>query len=86
MREWLGELIDPDQIARELKPDNPRGADLSAGREAVRRIRSLIQRRIAILPWPPYVISTTMKKELCHCNGGRLLFVFPCMTLFSEEK
>ncbi|MEC0245911.1 zeta toxin family protein [Paenibacillus chitinolyticus] len=44
MREWLGELIDPDQIARELKPDDPRGADLSAGREAVRRIRSLIQR------------------------------------------
>ncbi|WP_251036042.1 dephospho-CoA kinase [Paenibacillus sp. ISL-20] len=30
MREWLGELIDPDQIARELKPDDPRGADLSA--------------------------------------------------------
>lgn len=44
MKEWLGELIDPDQIAREFKPDNPRGADLSAGREAVRRIRSCIQR------------------------------------------
>jgi predicted ABC-type ATPase len=44
MREWLGELIDPDQIARELKPNDPRGADLSAGREAVKRIRSLIKR------------------------------------------
>lgn len=43
MRDWLGELVDPDQIARELKPDNPRSADLSAGREAVRRIRSLIR-------------------------------------------
>lgn len=36
MREWLGELVDPDQIARELNPDDPRGADLSAGREAVK--------------------------------------------------
>lgn len=43
MKDWLGELVDPDQIARELKPDNPRGADLSAGREAVKRIRSLIK-------------------------------------------
>ncbi|MCG7386020.1 zeta toxin family protein [Paenibacillus sp. ACRRY] len=43
MREWLGELVDPDQIARELKPENPRSADLSAGREAVKRIRSLIR-------------------------------------------
>ncbi|WP_341280513.1 hypothetical protein [Paenibacillus sp. FSL H8-0537] len=24
MREWLGELVDPDQIARELKPEDPR--------------------------------------------------------------
>ncbi|SDS68419.1 Predicted ABC-type ATPase [Paenibacillaceae bacterium GAS479] len=44
MRNWLGELVDPDQIARELKPDDPRSADLSAGREAVKRIRSLIKR------------------------------------------
>lgn len=49
MKEWLGELIDPDQIARELKPDDPRGADLSAGREAVKRIRSLIQRASPLL-------------------------------------
>lgn len=45
MRNWLGELVDPDQIARELKPDDPRSADLSAGREAVKRIRSLIQQK-----------------------------------------
>ncbi len=44
MRERLGEVVDPDQTARELKPDNPRGADLSAGREAVKIIRSLIKR------------------------------------------
>lgn len=29
MRDWLGELVDPDQIARELKPDNPRSADFA---------------------------------------------------------
>lgn len=45
MRAWLGELVDPDQIARELKPDDPRSVDLSAGREAVKRIRSLIKRQ-----------------------------------------
>ncbi|UPK44195.1 zeta toxin family protein [Paenibacillus pabuli] len=43
MREFLGELVDPDQIARQLKPEDPRSADLSAGREAVKRIRSLIK-------------------------------------------
>lgn len=43
MRGWLGELVDPDQIARQLNPDNPRSADLSAGREAVKRIRQLIK-------------------------------------------
>lgn len=37
MRAWLGELVDPDQIARELKPDDPRSVDLSAGREAVKK-------------------------------------------------
>jgi len=54
MREWLGELVDPDQIARELKPDDPRGADLSAGREAVKRIRSLIKGS------RPFAIETTL--------------------------
>ncbi|MCM3130708.1 zeta toxin family protein [Paenibacillus provencensis] len=43
MRDWLGELVDPDQIARELNPDDPRSADLSAGKEAVKRIRALNQ-------------------------------------------
>lgn len=54
MKSWLGELVDPDQIARELKPDNPRGADLSAGREAVKRIRSLIKQA------QPFAIETTL--------------------------
>lgn len=43
MKSHIGEVVDPDQIARELKPDNPRGADLSAGKIAVKRIRSLIE-------------------------------------------
>lgn len=43
MRDWLGDLVDPDQIARELNPADPRSADLSAGKEAVKRIRALIQ-------------------------------------------
>ena len=43
MKNWLGELVDPDKIARELKPDNLRSADLSAGREAVKKIRALIK-------------------------------------------
>lgn len=45
MRDWIGTIIDPDQIAKQLKPEDPRGADLSAGREAVRRIRSLIKNK-----------------------------------------
>lgn len=43
IRHTLGELVDPDQIARELKPEDPRSADLSAGKEAVKRTRSLIK-------------------------------------------
>lgn len=43
MRDWLGEMVDPDQIAREINPLNPKGSDLSAGREAVKRIRPLIK-------------------------------------------
>lgn len=42
MRELIGEVVDPDQIAIRLNPENPRSADLSAGKEAIKRIRSLI--------------------------------------------
>ena len=42
MKDYVGVIIDPDQIARIINPDNPRNADLSAGREAVRRIRQLM--------------------------------------------
>ncbi|GIO86100.1 hypothetical protein J25TS5_30320 [Paenibacillus faecis] len=42
MREFIGEVVDPDQIAIRLNPQNPRSADLSAGKEAIKRIRSLI--------------------------------------------
>ncbi|MDO3411495.1 hypothetical protein QWJ34_17150 [Saccharibacillus sp. CPCC 101409] len=43
MREQLGELVDPDQIARTLKLEDRRSADLSAGRQSGKKIRSLIQ-------------------------------------------
>ncbi|GIP49012.1 MULTISPECIES: zeta toxin family protein [Paenibacillus] len=42
MRELIGEVVDPDQIAMRLNPEDPRSADLSAGKEAIKRIRSLI--------------------------------------------
>ncbi|WP_334074082.1 hypothetical protein [Paenibacillus sp. A14] len=42
MRDFIGEVVDPDQIAIRLNPENPRSADLSAGKEAIKRIRSLI--------------------------------------------
>lgn len=38
MRAWLGELVDPDQIARELKPDNPRSVDLSAEEKRLKEL------------------------------------------------
>ncbi|MGF7049457.1 putative ABC-type ATPase [Paenibacillus sp. DS2015] len=31
MKDYVGVIIDPDQIARTINPDNPRNADLSAG-------------------------------------------------------
>lgn len=42
MREFIGEVVDPDQIAIRFNSENPRSADLSAGKEAIKRIRSLI--------------------------------------------
>jgi len=42
MQDIVGTVIDPDKIAKELCPENPRSADLAAGRRAVKRIRSLI--------------------------------------------
>ncbi|RRJ63256.1 hypothetical protein EHV15_10245 [Paenibacillus oralis] len=42
MRDWIGEIVDPDRIALRLNPENPRSADLSAGKEAIKRIRTLI--------------------------------------------
>ncbi|CAG7653321.1 hypothetical protein PAESOLCIP111_06739 [Paenibacillus solanacearum] len=42
MREYIGTVIDPDAIAREMNPLNPREVDLAAGKEAVRRIRKLL--------------------------------------------
>lgn len=45
MREYVGTIIDPDQIAKSINPIDPRSADLSAGREAVKKIRDLIRRK-----------------------------------------
>ncbi|MCM3786427.1 hypothetical protein M3231_26160 [Neobacillus mesonae] len=42
MREWIGEVVDPDQIALRLNPEDPRSADMSAGKEAIKKIRNLI--------------------------------------------
>ncbi|WP_246066953.1 zeta toxin family protein [Paenibacillus koleovorans] len=38
-------IINPDLIAKQLNPSNPRSADLSAGKEAIRRIRDCLARR-----------------------------------------
>jgi predicted ABC-type ATPase len=38
-------IINPDDIAREFKPDAPEKAALTAGREAMRRMRELIAQR-----------------------------------------
>ncbi|BCG56781.1 hypothetical protein [Paenibacillus sp. URB8-2] len=43
MKDYVGIIIDPDQIAKTLNPENPRSADLSAGREAVKKIRDFIE-------------------------------------------
>ncbi|MEC0170980.1 zeta toxin family protein [Paenibacillus graminis] len=45
MRDYVGTIIDPDQIAKRINPEDPRSADLSAGREAVKQIRELIGRK-----------------------------------------
>ncbi|MNW48924.1 hypothetical protein D3C74_263160 [compost metagenome] len=45
MRDYVGTIIDPDQIAKRVNPEDPRSADLSAGREAVKQIRELIGRK-----------------------------------------
>lgn len=42
MRELIGEVVDPNQIAMRLNPEDPRSTDLSAGKEAIKRIRLLI--------------------------------------------
>ncbi|MNO26438.1 hypothetical protein D3C76_162920 [compost metagenome] len=33
---YVGIIIDPDQIAKRVNPEDPRSADLSAGREVVK--------------------------------------------------
>lgn len=38
-------LVRTDQIAKKINPEDPRSADLSAGREAVKQIRELIGRK-----------------------------------------
>lgn len=36
-------IINPDQIAKRINPNNPRGADLSAGKQAIKEIQSCLQ-------------------------------------------
>ncbi|MNC40018.1 Zeta toxin [compost metagenome] len=54
MRDYVGTIIDPDQIAKRINPEDPRSADLSAGREAVKQIRELIGRK------EKFAIETTL--------------------------
>ncbi|ETT64405.1 hypothetical protein C173_21406 [Paenibacillus sp. FSL R7-277] len=54
LRDYVGIIIDPDQIAKRINPENPRSADLSAGREAVKQIRELISRK------EDFAIETTL--------------------------
>lgn len=39
----LGEIIDPDTIAKTINPHNPESVSPSAGREAIKRVRECIQ-------------------------------------------
>jgi predicted ABC-type ATPase len=41
----FGKLINPDLFAREINPSNPRKADLTAGKMAVRAIRECLDAR-----------------------------------------
>ncbi|MBA9083836.1 hypothetical protein FHR92_000279 [Fontibacillus solani] len=41
MWDYFGTIIDPDQFVERIKPEDPRCADLSAGRETVKQIRKL---------------------------------------------
>jgi predicted ABC-type ATPase len=54
MRQYIGTIIDPDAIAREMNPSNPREVDLSAGKEAVKRIRKLLSDKM------DFAIETTL--------------------------
>jgi predicted ABC-type ATPase len=49
------EFINPDDIARQLKPDAPEEAALSAGREALRRISDSIRLKRA-----SFAVETTL--------------------------
>ncbi len=51
-------IINPDDIAREFEPDAPEKAALTAGREAMRRIRGLIAQRRS------FAVETTLSGRL----------------------
>jgi len=38
-------IVNPDQIAKQINPDNPRSADLSAGKQAIINIQSCLLSR-----------------------------------------
>lgn len=38
-------IVNPDQIAKQINPDNPRSADLSAGKQAIIKIQSCLLSR-----------------------------------------
>jgi len=52
------EIINPDDIAREFKPDAPEKAALSAGREAIRRMLDMVERRQS------FAVETTLSGQV----------------------
>jgi predicted ABC-type ATPase len=50
-------IINPDLIAKQLNPADPRSADLSAGKGAIRRIRDCLDRRVS------FAMETTLSGQ-----------------------
>lgn len=50
-------IVNPDLIAKQLNPGDPRSADLSAGKEAIRRIRDCLDRRNS------FAVETTLSGQ-----------------------
>jgi predicted ABC-type ATPase len=54
----ITEIVNPDEIARELQPEAPERAALQAGRAARRRLDELLRTR------PSFAVETTLSGQL----------------------